>query len=167
MKDWSVENLRYKRFHIWRRFDSCLLKEKNHGSVSLTAHLVNSNCFTWDTLKAASSAKKENQEAGGGGAVYEVSTVHFICSAVRYSVVWWFYWNVVQWFLVSSLNIIPFSFRACSSPFPKFPQACFQSDPDAYSPRKPQICFLTINSPFPDISCIGIIQYVIFCLRIL
>jgi len=75
-------------FYIWR-FDSCLLKEKNCGSVSLTSHLVNSNCFTFDTLKAASLTKKENQ---GGGAEYgEMSTVHFICSAVRYSVVWWIY----------------------------------------------------------------------------
>lgn len=34
--------------------------QKNHGSVSLTPHLVNSNDFTFDTLKAA-ALTKENQ----------------------------------------------------------------------------------------------------------
>jgi len=68
-------------FYIWR-FDSCLLKEKNCGSVSLTSHLVNSNCFTFDTLKAASLTKKENQ--GGGGRVRrnEHSSLYLLCSKV-------------------------------------------------------------------------------------
>lgn len=74
----EYRELDFQEFDIWRRFNSCLLKENNHESVSLTPHLVNNNSFTLDTLKSTFLAKKESQGAGRN----EPSSPYLLCSKV-------------------------------------------------------------------------------------